>query len=368
MRIGIDARELCGRSTGVGRYLSGLLDEWSSQDDQRRHEFVLYAHTSLNYGFDSRRLLFRTVPGDGGTVWEQIHLPIAVRHDHLDVLFAPAYTAPLVGSIPTVVAIHDVSFLAHPEWFRTREGLRRRVLTRRAAEAARAIIAISEFSKRELLERLGIPEHRVHVVPPGVKPFVKAPSTAAREPRLLFVGSIFNRRHVPDLIRAFAPLAERHPDVSLDIVGDNRSYPHEDVQQAIASEGLNQRVRWQQYVSEDALHALYATSRAFAFLSEYEGLGLPPLEGLAAGLPAVLLDTPVARESCGNAAIYVPLGERLAITNALEDVLFDENQRARMLAAAPAALAKYQWPHAASRTMAVLKQAASPSQPVSERE
>src|SRR5262245_3788105 len=326
MRIGIDARELCGRSTGVGRYLSGLLDEWSTLDDRRRHEFVLYAHTSLNYVFDSRRYLTRTVPGDGGTVWEQIHLPIAVRQDHLDVLFAPAYTAPIVVGIPTVVAIHDISFIAHPEWFGTREGLRRRLLTRRAARSASAVIAISEFSKRELQERLGVPEDRVHVVPPGVKSFAAPSPAAARAPRLLFVGSIFNRRHVPDLIRAFAPLALHHRHVSLEIVGDNRSYPYEDVAQVIASEGLGKHVTWQRYVSEDTLQGLYATSRAFAFLSEYEGLGLTPLEGLAAGLPAVLLDTPVARESCGSAAIYVPLGDRLATTGALEAALFDERE------------------------------------------
>jgi glycosyltransferase involved in cell wall biosynthesis len=171
---------------------------------------------------------------------------------------------------------------------------------------------------------------------------------------VLFVGSIFNRRHVVDLIRAFAPLARAHADASLDIVGDNRSHPREDLRQTITAEGLDGQVRWHQYVTDAELHELYARARAFAFLSEYEGLGLTPLEALAAGVPPVLLDTAVARESCGDAAVYVPLRDVASTTRALESLLFDEAARSRILTAAPAELAKYSWPRAARETLAVL--------------
>jgi glycosyltransferase involved in cell wall biosynthesis len=357
MRIGIDARELCGRTTGVGRYLAGLLDEWASRDDTR-HEFVLYAHRPLTNSLDNRRFLGRTVSGEGGTVWEQLHLSLAVRRDHLDVFFAPAYTTPLLAGVPTVVAIHDVSFMAHPEWFTTREGLRRRLLTRHAAQQARAVIAISEFSRREIVDRLGVPETRVHVIPPGLTALWSGHRDTVAEPKLLFVGSIFNRRHVPELIRAFAPVARSHADVSLDIIGDNRSHPREDLEQVIRTEGLLERVRWRHYVSDENLRALYASARAFAFLSEYEGLGLTPLEALAAGVPPLLLDTPIARECCGSAALYVPK-DRTAITEGVEALLFDNDVRARLLAAAPAALARYQWSSAASQTLTVLERAVS---------
>ena len=102
---------------------------------------------------------------------------------------------------------------------------------------------------------------------------------------------------------------------------------------------------------------MYARARAFAFLSEYEGLGLTPLEALAAGVPCLLLDTPVARESCGAAAVYVAVDDLPAITRALESVLFDERMRTTLLAAAPGALAKYSWARAAVDTLAVLQRA-----------
>jgi glycosyltransferase involved in cell wall biosynthesis len=280
---------------------------------------------------------------------------VAAR-DHLDIFFAPGYTAPLFQRVPLVVAIHDVSFAAHPEWFSTREGVRRRWLSRHAAKKARAVITISEFSKRELIDRLGVPDSQIHVIPPGIaSPTVRSTS---RDATILYVGSIFNRRHVPDLIRAFQPLATRHPEATLEIVGDNRTYPHQDLLRAIASEGLDGRVRWRPYVGEDELARLYGSSRAFAFLSEYEGLGLTPLEALAAGIPPLLADTAIARETCGEAALYVKLGDLSATTRALGELLFDDRTRQALLAAAPAALGKYNVAHAARQTLALLEQSA----------
>jgi glycosyltransferase involved in cell wall biosynthesis len=372
MRIGIDARELCGRATGVGRYLGGLLHEWSTDSAARMHEFVLYAPGPVALALDSRRFPTRTVAGSGGTWWEQAQAPAAAGADHLDVWFAPAYTAPLGLRTPIVLAIHDLSFVAHPEWFRVREGARRRWLTKQSARRATAVVTISEFSKRELMDRLDVPEARIHVIPPGIaaesskattRSATHAPGSDVRRacdapsPRVLFVGSIFNRRHVPDLIRAFAPLARSHPDASLDIVGDNRSYPREDLRRAIAAEGLDGQVRWHEYATDEELADLYRRARAFAFLSEYEGLGLTPLEALAAGVPPVLLDTPVARESCGDAALYVGVHDLRATTRALESVLFDEGIRSRIRVAAERELAKYQWPRAARETLAVIERA-----------
>lgn len=366
MRIGIDARELCGRATGVGRYLGGLLQEWAVDSHAREHEFVLYEPEPVARSLDARRFMTRVIPGSPGTWWEQVQVPRAAASDHLDVWFAPGYTAPLRLAVPVVVAIHDLSFVAHPEWFRLREGARRRWLTRQAASKASAVVTISEFSKRELIERLDVPTGRIHVIPPGVGTgdwglgigLTSSPRSRVPSPcRVLYVGSIFNRRHVVDLIRGFAPIARAHEHASLDIVGDNRTWPREDLRRTIRAEGVDAQVRWHEYVTDEELGALYAGARAFAFLSEYEGLGLTPLEALTAGVPPVLLDTPVARESCGDAALYVPASDVPAITRALEAMLFDEAVRQRVLAAAPRELAKYRWPRAARETLAVIETA-----------
>jgi glycosyltransferase involved in cell wall biosynthesis len=356
MRIGIDARELCGHATGVGRYLRGLLREWTVSDRARPHEFVLYAPEPLGVTLDGRRFPTRVVPGPSGSWWEQVRMPAVASRDHLDAFFSPAYSSPLFRRVPTVVALHDVSFAARPDWFTVREGLRRRWLARLSAQGAQAIVTISEFSRREIVERFGIAESRISVVPPGID-MVRTGAPQSAEPSVLFVGSIFNRRHVPHLIRVFASVSRRHPAATLDIVGDNRSYPHQDLPAVIAAEGLTGRARWRPWVSDQELAVLYGRARVFAFLSEYEGLGLTPLEALAAGVPPLLLDAPVARESCGESALYVSLGDLEGTARALESLLFDEPTRRRLLAAAPGVLARYDWPRSARETLEILERA-----------
>ncbi len=360
MRIGIDARELAGRATGVGRYLAGLLAAWSAGAAARRHDFVLYAHEPLAIAVDSHRFPTHVLAGPPGPWWEQVELPAACVRAQLDVLFAPAYTAPLFRRLPFVVTIHDVSFAAHPEWFRMREGVRRRWVTRHSARQARAVITVSEFSRREIVDHLGVAAAKVRVIPHGIHaPAVPAGvRDGARRPHLLFVGSIFNRRRVPDLLRAFAPIAAANRDAVLDLVGDNRSYPRQNIAGLIGALGLEDQVRWHAYVAEDELVRLYRDASAFAFLSEYEGFGLTPLEALAAGVPPVLLDTAVARESCGDAAIYAAPDDLAGTTRALEQVLFDEAVRGRLLAAAPLVLGRYDQARAARDTLAVIEAAA----------
>ncbi len=352
MRIGIDAREIVGQATGVGRYLSGLLAEWARSGAAARHEFLLYAHAPL----PPLPAVFqaRVIPGTSGTWWQQTKLPAAANADKVDVFFAPQYTAPIRVHAPTVVVIYDVSFAAHPEWFRTREGLRLRALSRASARRARAVVTISQFSRTEISEHLRVPDARIHVIPPGI-PVRTTAAVFERGARLLYVGSIFNRRHVPDLIHAFARVARVHRDAELDIVGDNRSYPYEDVIGAIDRVGLFDRIRWHRFARDEELASLYARSRAFAFLSDYEGLGMTPLESLAAGAPPVLYDTPIARESCGDAALYVRPGDLAGVTRAIEQVLYDDPTRDALLAAAPGALGRYDWGRAARETLALLE-------------
>src|SRR5262245_11426382 len=216
---------------------------------------------------DARRFPLHVVEGRGGTRWEQQQLLPVVARDHLDVFFAPGYTAPLFARVPLVVAIHDVSFAAHPEWFSAREGLRRRLITRRVAAAARAVTTLSEFSKRELIELLGVAADKIHIIRPGITaphlaPGVShpAPRTPHLAPRALYVGSIFNRRHVPDLIQAFARVARTHPEAMLDLVGHDRSYPRQDIPAAIRRERMEGRILWHHYASDAELASLYGSS------------------------------------------------------------------------------------------------------------
>ena len=358
MRIAIDARELIGRPTGVGRYLAQVLGGWDALDEARGHELVLCAPEPIATPQTGRLRIAQAIAPGYGTRWQQLTLPRLVRSAGADVLFAPAYVAPLLTRTPLVVSIHDVSFAAHPEWFGPRQRIRLRLGATLSARKAARVLTFSEFSKREIVSRLGVDARKVEVTYHGVTRLGGGQGRpedpggrAVRDPGLvLFVGSIFNRRHVPATIDGFARAAAGRPGLQLEIVGHNRTRPYEDIATIARRSPASGRIRIRSYVDDDELAACYARASAFIFLSSYEGFGMTPLEALAAGVPIVVLDTAVSREIYGEAAVYVPSPEPALIARALERVL-DPAERGRQLSAAAATLARYSWTDCARRTL-----------------
>jgi glycosyltransferase involved in cell wall biosynthesis len=370
MRVGIDGRELRGSRTGVGRYLVEILARWTRDPEASPHTLVVFTPEAIEttpwLGAGGATAAVHVVRGGGGTAWEQVALRRAARRQALDVFFAPGYTAPLWLGVPTVVTVHDVSFAAHPEWFRWREGLRRRLVTRATSHQARVVVALTDFGRREAEAHLGVPPGRIWVISQGADghpcfdpsppPLSEAPGE--REPLVLYAGSIFNRRNVPFLVRGFARLVARHPDARLEIVGENRTHPHEDLGTLIDDAGVGARVTLRRYVLDEELAGLYRRARAFAFLSSYEGFALTPLEALRAGVPPVLLDTPVAREVYGDAALFVREHDEDELAVALERLLHDEPLRQRLLESGGRLLERYSWDRTARETLAALLDAA----------
>jgi glycosyltransferase involved in cell wall biosynthesis len=360
MRIAIDGRELAGQATGVGRYLSELLRAWNELPDARAHEFVICTHAAAPLpALPYLRVSTVTSPGAGGTRWEQLTLPRLLRAAEPHVVFAPAYTAPLRCPFPVVLTVHDVSYCAHPEWFSWREGTRRRLLTRWSAQRAALVLTVSEFSKGEIVRHLGIDAARVRAIYSGPSPVADpASGTDAHAPLVLYVGSMLARRHVPELIDGFARLARRRPDVRLALVGSPRGVPPVDIAGSLRDADLGGRITMHGFVPDAELADLYHRSSAFAFLSSYEGFGLTPLDAIAAGVPPVVLDTPVAREIYGAAAHYVTRPDPALVEAALERVLFDDTERARLAHEAARTRARFSWAESARHTLAALVEAA----------
>src|SRR5690606_12470784 len=161
LRLVVDARELFGKPTGVGRYLREVLTRWALAPYASGAECVLLtphapsATTPFPDG-PGARVTWHHVPGGDGTRWEQGALAKAVNASGAHVFWAPAYTAPLRARLPLVLTLHDVSFAAHPEWFGWREGVRRRLLSRWSARRAAAVITMSCFSAGEIVSYLGV--------------------------------------------------------------------------------------------------------------------------------------------------------------------------------------------------------------------
>lgn len=355
LRIGVDGRELTGRPTGVGRYIREVLRVWAG-DRSFPHDLIVFTPETPSPELTRAlgpRVTWTLVSGGGrGTIWEQWYLPARIHATGIDVFFAGAYTAPCRLKTPYVLVIHDMSYFAHPEWFGWREGMRRRWLTRVSAARARAVVTVSEFSASEIQRYLGVPRSRLRVALSGGPPAV----TAASQPgsTVLFVGSLFTRRLIPELIAGFSLAAAAVAGARLVIVGDNRTVPRIDPRAIAAAHGVRDRVEWRDYVTDAELEELYASARVFAFLSTYEGFALTPLEAIAHGVPPVLLDTDVAREVYEDAALFVA-PEPPSIGTALTALLRDEHVRESLVGEGKALLARRSWTHAAGVIRQVLE-------------
>ncbi len=169
---------------------------------------------------------------------------------------------------------------------------------------------------------------------------------------------IFERRHLPLLIEGVALARREIPALHLEVIGENRTAPRQDLVALARSLGVEAAVRIRDYLPDADLEQAYAGAGVFAFLSAYEGFGLTPLEAMRHRLPTVVLDTPVAREVYGHGARYVPAGDAAAVASALVTLLSDPDQRARQIAAGDAVVGSYRWDDAAAATWAAITAAA----------
>lgn len=325
MRLGIDARELTGQPTGVGRVVAGLLEAWPEDDDM-----VLYARRPLPWRYLGGRRRSRIVAGPAalpGALWEQAVLPRLLRRDRIDALLSPAYGMPLAAPCGVVVGMHDCACEATPHEFGWRERRRRQWAARRACARADFLFTGSNFAAGEIERWFGVPRERVVKVPYGVGRTFRAIEPARVDEvrrrydiagrAVLFVGAALRRRDLAGLGATIEELRSGRPDVALCAVGPRRGRE--------AGAGT---LRWLGYVPEEDLGPLYAAATVVAYPSSYEGFGFPVLEALACGTPVVASNAGSLAEIFAGRALLVD-DDRAQWSAALSRLLDDEDERRR---------------------------------------
>jgi glycosyltransferase involved in cell wall biosynthesis len=293
-----------------------------------------------------------------GLWWSERRLPPAARADGVEVFFSPAYTCPLSLHVPRVTTVHDMSFFAIPEDFSVREGLRRRVLVGAALRASRTVLAVSDFTRREILRFFPDLGGRVTAIPEAADENLPPPPDrgAARVllgvsgPLLLTVGAIFNRRRLPSLLRAVSRLRKGWPGLSLEVVGENRTQPSLDVAGMVADLGLQDHVRVAGYVDDARLAERYAAADVAVSLSEYEGFGLPTLEAMSRGIPVVASERPALGEIFGEAALLVDPADDEQVAAAVDRILREPALAQDLVRRGLALASRYSWAETARRT------------------
>ena len=363
VRLGVDGRELRpGVHTGIRRYLAEVLRTAS----RAGWAGVVYRDAASASGSGFPGMRDRVLSAPTTQWWDQVALPRALAQDRASVVLSPYYKGPLLAPCPVVLTIHDLFFIGYPGRRRPLYDATMTALARLYAGRASAIIAVSEYSRRAIVARLGVSPSKVTVIPNALasdfKPAPEADTVKLRygipSAYILYVGNFMPHKNLPRLLRAYAALPgclrSRHALVLAG--GDHAGRP---ALEALATRlGVGGRVVFPGSVDDDDLPALYTAAAVFVLPSLEEGFGLPALEAMACGTPVVASNRGALPEVLGGAGLLVDPADERAIADGIARVLSDidlaKDLRRLGLARAPL----YSADRTAGRVLTLLEQVA----------
>jgi glycosyltransferase involved in cell wall biosynthesis len=325
-KVAIDVSPLIQTRAGTARYVKALLRELERRDDVevatrtfgRNDKISTLARDALWYPF------------------------VLGRERDADVLHCPTYRGPVRSERPLVVTVHDLAVFRHPETFNRWTRTYSPRLVPRVLAAARRVIAVSDFTKRELVELLRTPDEKIRVVPNGVEDEFTQDGPAAEGEYVLAVGTLEPRKNLPRLAEA-----TRRSDVELRIVGA-RGWGNVEL-------GGN-GVRWMGEVDDAELARLYRGAVCVAYPSVYEGFGIPVLEAMACGTPVVTTRGTAMEEVADGAAVLVDPNDPAELAAGIERAAAERDELVpRGLERARA----FRWDAVAEATVAVYREAAA---------
>lgn len=376
LHIVIDARRT--RDFGIGTYIRSLVNALAGIDRVNRY-------TLVSASADVRE--FAALPSNFGSVvyartdastLDNLAFPLFLRGLSPGLVHIPLNRVPVFMFRPYVVTIHD---MAHLLYTQDGSGLRkqlRRYRFRRGLDRAARVVAVSDATKRDVENLMGVRPNRIRRVYNAPDPGFLDPhrSSGAEErqlimeryqigyPYLLYAGNIRAHKNVPRLVEAFAVVRGQlasHPvykDLRLVIIGDTISqFPA--VRQSVIKSRVEQVVRFLGFVPFETLRCFYESAAAFVFPSRYEGFGLPPLEAMACGTPVVTANVSSLPEVVGDAAVLVNPANVFDIARGIRDVLLDEALRTDLIRRGLDQASRFSWDRTARQMLEIYQEAAA---------
>src|SRR5215510_5400346 len=369
MHVGLDALPLTSPRTGVGHYTLELARALAALSPEHTFELVAYRqldpailHEVEIHGPANLRL---AIPRRYQKWWG-IGLPRYVRKAQLDLFHGTNYEVPLWNKPRSILTIHDLSLLLHPDKHETH--LARRASRRLPimARSASVIITATEQIKLEICEKLRVSADCVRVTPYAPRRiFQPAPAAELLEVRrrlrieedfILCVGTLEPRKNLFTLVRAFEEILHSNPRAPQLVIAGGAGWLMDEFTSFAEASKLGDRLRLTGYLPDEDLRALYSSCTVFVFPSIYEGFGLPPLEAMACGASVIASDIPVFRETLGKAARLVDTRKISELATAIADLLRDEGERQHLATAGQVHARQFSWDRTARLTLAAYQE------------
>ena len=373
MHIGIDLTAAVTQGGGIGRYTRELVHALVAVDQENTYRFFSAKlpaqlpvpnsipsapHVSHHPAPIDERWLYR--------LWYRLRLPLPVQWmtGTLDLFHSPDFVLPPVANhIPTLVTVHDLSFLHYPDTFPVKLVTYLNQVVPWSIERATHILADSQATKADLVDLWHVPAEKITVLYCGVNERFRPVTDEERitavsrkykiddQPYILSVGTVQPRKNYRMLIRAFAQMADRFPHNL--VISGGKGWLYDEMVAEVEKLGVNGRVRFIGFVDDEDLPTLYSGASLFVFPSLYEGFGLPLLEAMACGVPLITSNASSLPEVVGETAVQLsPLRPELW-TEAMSHLLEDAGARTRIVADGFRQVRRFSWTGAARQLLGI---------------
>jgi len=345
VRIGLNAHLLslsrsC-RGAGISWYIYNLLLHLPQADQDNEYIAFLGEGEAYFPSLTLRLSRLPTIKPPLRILWEQFIQPLELVKESIDILHSLAFVQPVICPCPSVITIYDLSFFFFPEAFQSLNRIYLSLFTPYSAKRADRVVAISASTKEDIVRYLGVDPGRIDVIYPGVdeafRPIADRGRLAAfrdkhglPEKVILFVGTIEPRKNVERLVRAYARLKKEGDLPHKLVIGGAEGWLYAGVFATVEEMGLGADVLFPGYIPRDELPLWYNVADLFVYPSLYEGFGLPPLEAMACGTPAIASNTSSLPEVVGEAGFLVDPYDVEGMAGAMFKVLTDEGLREGM--------------------------------------
>jgi glycosyltransferase involved in cell wall biosynthesis len=375
MRIGIDIRLIGKKRTGDETVIFNLVKQFARTETN--HEFILFTDTNnektLNkisshlgiIGKNNFKII--SLPAGNKFAWNLWTLPHYLRKNPVDVYHTQYITPWFVpGNIKIITVVHDISFNFFPQFIKFSDLFFLKTLIPISIKRADKIIAVSQFTKDEIIKFYNIAPEKVECVYNSINEDFLTDDVSEEkfqqaknkynlpEKFILYMGTLQPRKNIPSLIEAFAKTKNKISGMKLVICGNRKAHNFDKkIDETIAKNNLSGDVHFPGYISEENKKAVFRLSQAFVFPSLYEGFGIPLLEAMSQKVPVLASDIPSLKEIAQNGALYFNTDSLDDFSGKMYDICINNDLREELIRTGRARASFFSWENSARQMLAI---------------
>lgn len=331
LNIGVDGNEANTQiRVGVGQYAYNLLLELHRQNTN--NHFWIYLKDKPLSDMPPENKFWHYIVFGPKRLWTKFALPLhlLISSKKLDLFYSPSHYSPLFSPVPTIPTIHDIGYLKYQDQFTKKDLYQLINWTKSSIDKAHHIVAVSQFTKNELINTYQIPEEKISIIYNGVaspKDLSKKDSDKIlnkfniKSPYFLAVGTLKPNKNYPFLIDTFSKFLKKRGDSFQLVIAGKKGWLFEEIDTVISKLNLKNQVIFTDYIGEKEKWALYKNAISLVIPSTYEGFGIPAIESQKVGTPVIASDIPSLKEVLKDSALYIDPTNSSSLLQAFEKIL-----------------------------------------------